>query len=271
MKKIPWKWGDPSRHNTLDDFPALANFLKERWNILWENDFTIPAPINLPRYTEEKIAEIRAVFPSISPEKIDFSTAARLRVAVGKSYHDILRIHTDDKLLVPDFVFCPSTREELDYFVKKASQNKIRLSPFGGGTNVVGALTIQDRETLNCRVDLRNFNALIELDETHMTATFQSGILGPDLESALNEKGYTMGHFPQSFEYTTLGGWVATRSAGQESSYYGKIEDMVERISVVTPVGIIRTNPYTHDASGINLKTLFIGSEGTLGIIAEVT
>ena len=124
---------------------------------------------------------------------------------------------------------------------------------------------------IKCTVDLRKFKRLLHIDEQHLQATFETGILGPELEKILNDKGYTLGHFPQSFEYSTLGGWIVTRGAGQESTYYGKIEDLTEHIKVATPVGTLESNPFTHDASGINVLPFFVGSEGTLGIVTEVT
>ncbi|HNI33264.1 MAG TPA: FAD-binding oxidoreductase, partial [Chitinophagales bacterium] len=140
--------------------------------------------------------------------------------------------------------------------------------------NVVGALSLDNlsgKSDIKCTLDLRKYKKLIQIDEEHLTATFEAGIFGPELEKILQAKGYTLGHFPQSFEYSTLGGWIVTRGAGQESTYYGKIEDLVEHIKVATPIGTLESNTFSHDASGINVLPLFVGSEGTLGVVTEIS
>ena len=112
-------------------------------------------------------------------------------------------------------------------------------------------------------------NKLLDIDTVSETATFEAGIYGPELEKILNQKGFTLGHFPQSFEFSTLGGWIATRSAGQESGLYGKIEDMVLGIKTICPSGTIEHTDFPRHASGIDFHHLFVGSEGTLGVISE--
>lgn len=271
MNKDWWKWGNPVESKHLNDYPTARTFLENRWKITLKEDFKPPNRFNIDTLSEKTIKNIKSIFPSIAQEKISFNVDDRLQVALGKSYYDSIRICKNDHIIAPDFVFSPATKEEIEYFIEQASKNNIKVVPFGGGSNVVGALTLEKEEGLKCSINLKNLDQLINIDEAHRTATFQAGIFGPDLEDILNKKGYTLGHFPQSFEYSTLGGWVVTRSAGQESSYYGKIEDLIERLCVVTPIGTLYSNEYSHDASGINLLSLFVGSEGILGIVTEVT
>ncbi|MCB9032864.1 MAG: FAD-binding oxidoreductase [Chitinophagales bacterium] len=271
MNKDWWKWGNLEESKHINDYPKAKQYLEEFWQTSFREEFKPPTKFNLAQLSDKKTEEIKNIFASIPQKKMSFKDSDRLKVALGKSYYDVIRICKNDNIIAPDFVFYPTTKQEIEYIVQQCNDNNIKIIPFGGGSNVVGALTQTNKTTLTCCINLQHFNKMIAFDEDHFTATFQAGILGPDLEDELNEKGFTLGHFPQSFEYSTLGGWVVTRGAGQESSYYGKIEDLVEQLCVVTPTGTLYTNDYSHDASGINLMPLFVGSEGTLGIVTEVT
>jgi alkyldihydroxyacetonephosphate synthase len=274
MNRDWWKWGDPKEAKHINEYPKLKSFLETRWSTTLKEEFIPPAKFDIPAVAEKKKEQIKDIFATISPKKISFKDDDRLQVALGKSYYDVIRICQGKGFFVPDLVISPTSHEEIQYILTEASFNNIQIIPFGGGSNVVGALSLdklQKSPEIKCTINLRNYNKLIRLDETHHTATFEAGILGPELEKILNARGFTLGHFPQSFEYSTLGGWVVTRSAGQESSYYGKIEDLVEHLTVATPVGTLHSNEFTHDAAGINLLNLFVGSEGTLGIVTEVT
>lgn len=274
MQRDWWKWGDPKEVKHINDYPKLKEMVEERWKTHLREDFFPPKKFNLPILSEKKKDSIKDVFASLSPKKISFSEEDRLFVSLGKSYYDVIRIFNGGGFISPDVVLTPTTHEEIQYILTQASENNVQIIPFGGGTNVVGALSLDNlagQTDIKCTVDLRKFKRLLHIDEQHLQATFETGILGPELEKILNDKGYTLGHFPQSFEYSTLGGWIVTRGAGQESTYYGKIEDLTEHIKVATPVGTLESNPFTHDASGINVLPFFVGSEGTLGIVTEVT
>ena len=274
MQRDWWKWGDPKEVKHINDYPKLKEMVEERWKTHLREDFFPPKKFNLPILSEKKKDSIKDVFASLSPKKISFSEEDRLFVSLGKSYYDVIRIFNGGGFISPDVVLTPTTHEEIQYILTQASENNVQIIPFGGGTNVVGALSLDNlagQTDIKCTVDLRKFKRLLHIAEQHLQATFETGILGPELEKILNDKGYTLGHFPQSFEYSTLGGWIVTRGAGQESTYYGKIEDLTEHIKVATPVGTLESNPFTHDASGINVLPFFVGSEGTLGIVTEVT
>ncbi|RLC80009.1 MAG: FAD-binding oxidoreductase, partial [Chloroflexi bacterium] len=162
---------------------------------------------------------------------------------------------------------------EIRTLMEFAIRRKVALIPFGGGTTVVGGVEAVTPEGFagSVCVDMRRLNRLLALDKHSGTATFEAGIRGPELEAILNKEGFTLGHFPQSFEFSSLGGWIATRSAGQKSTGYGKIEDMVLSLRVCTPQGLIETRTVPASASGPSLKEILIGSEGVYGIITQAT
>jgi len=269
-----WKWGDPKASQQIGEYPKLKAEVEERWKVSIKEDFYPTVKFQPKPITEKEENTIRDIFATIPSTDISFKEEDRLAVALGKSYYDIIRIFKDSDVVLPDVVISPNSHDEIQYVLTQAVENNIYIIPFGGGTNVVGALSLDNLSldtTIVCTLDLRKYNELIEIDETNMLATFQAGILGPKLEGILNKQGYTLGHFPQSFEFSTLGGWLVTRSAGQESTYFGKIENLVESIKVATPVGTIKSNSFSRDASGINVLPFFVGSEGTLGVVSEVT
>jgi alkyldihydroxyacetonephosphate synthase len=155
--------------------------------------------------------------------------------------------------------------------VETAVRYGVRLIPFGGGSNIAGCLEPTERsEHMVVSIDMRRMDRMLELDAESETALFEAGVLGPRLEEQLNREGFTLGHFPDSFLFSTLGGWVATRSAGMQSDRYGKIEDMVLALRMVTPSGIVETRAVPKASNGIDVNHLCIGSEGTLGIITRV-
>lgn len=188
----------------------------------------------------------------------------------GKSYRDLVRIRRGQIPHPPDAVVHPRTPEEVRRLLALAADEGVAIVPFGGGTTVVGGVEgPSERAWLS--MDLKGLATLVDLDRVTGTATFQAGILGPDLERILRSHGLTLGHFPQSFEFSTLGGWVATRSAGQASTYYGKIESMVQALRVELPDGTFRSRRVPASAAGPDLRELMVGSEGFLGVLSEVT
>jgi alkyldihydroxyacetonephosphate synthase len=274
MNKDWWKWGNNNEFRHLSEYPKMKKMLEDRWEISLKEDFVPVKNFPVVEISDKKKEEIKDIFATIPSKKLSFKAADRLSMAIGKSYFDALRVLKYDNIVLPDAILSPTTHDEVDYILLKASEHNVIITPFGGGTNVVGSLTndnLRNKSAIRITINLREMSKLIAINGAEMTATFQSGILGPVLEKALNEKGYTLGHFPQSFEYSTLGGWIVTRSAGQASTMYGKIEDLVESLKVATPAGTIHTPNFTHDAVGINIMPLFFGSEGTLGIVTEAT
>jgi alkyldihydroxyacetonephosphate synthase len=150
-----------------------------------------------------------------------------------------------------------------------ASEQAINLIPYGGGTSVVGHINPKSKEKPTLTIDLTSYNKLLSIDKTSHLATIEAGIRGPQLERQLRSAGFTLGHFPQSFEYSTLGGWIATRSTGQQSYYYGRIEENFAGGHIESPAGPIEINPFPASAAGPDLRHFFLGSEGRFGIITR--
>ena len=168
---------------------------------------------------------------------------------------------------LPSVVISPKNSEEIQGILKYANEYKVQITPFGGGSGVLGgAIPIEGGAILN----LQRMNKFISLDETSLVAEFEAGIIGANLERELNHRGYSSGNIPQSLYCSTLGGWIATRAVGQFSTKYGKIEDMVLGMEVVLPDGnLLNIKPIPRRSTGPSLKDLFLGSEGTLGIVTK--
>ncbi len=269
-----WGWGYEEVRYPLEKRPYFLPFLEEKLGVKPQMVLSVPYPeeIELPpsRLGPEIKEEISRI---VGEENWSASHRERLFHALGKSYTDLLRIRLRQVDSAPDAVVFPGSEEEIVELVDLATRYRLAIVPFGGGTTVVGGVSPLAPEGFSGTIclDLRRMKRLLHLDEVSRTATFEAGIMGPDLEKALNERGFTLGHFPQSFEFSALGGWIATRSAGQKSTGYGKIEDMVISLRVVTPVGILETLPVPASASGPSLKELLVGSEGIYGIITRAT
>ncbi len=201
------------------------------------------------------------------------SSFERIAHALGKSFPDLLRLRFGEIEVVPDAVVYPPDEGAVSTVLRIAAEANLAVIPFGGGTSVVGGVTPRPRpdQTGVLALDTTRLNALVHFDSEARTVTFQAGIDGPGIERALAQHGYTLGHFPQSFEYSTLGGWIAARSCGQESDFYGGIEDLLVSVRLVTPEGVVRTLPVPRSATGPDLNELVLGSEGVFGVIVEAT
>jgi alkyldihydroxyacetonephosphate synthase len=194
--------------------------------------------------------------------------ALRLLRAHGKSYPDMIKMRAGRPGDVPDAVVSPHNRTELQEVLTFCSEHAIAVVPFGGGTSVVGGLAaIKDGFDACISLDLSFLAGLEALDETSGLATFLPGTRGPAAEAALKEHGFTLGHYPQSFEYGSIGGFVATRSAGQSSSGYGRIDHNVIGLAATTPTGRLDIPAIPGTAAGPDLRQLLTGSEGTLGVL----
>ncbi len=192
--------------------------------------------------------------------------------ARGRSYHDLLRLRAGDFSAVPDAVVYPRSTEEVLNILDVANARGIAVVPYGGGTSVVGGVTADKGPHAGVvTVDLSGMNRIIDIDMTAHTATAEAGIYGPALEKALEVKGATLGHHPQSFEFSTLGGWIAHRGAGQGSGGYGRAEDWLVSLKLATPRGLLATGDTPSSSAGPQLKDLVLGSEGTFGIVTEAT
>ncbi|HWA01952.1 MAG TPA: FAD-binding oxidoreductase [Rhizomicrobium sp.] len=192
--------------------------------------------------------------------------------ALGRSYHDLLRLRSGDIPMAPDAVLYPRGTEEVLALLAFASERGIAIVPYGGGTSVVGGVNARHGPFHTVlTLDLSGMNRVIRIDGAACVATVEGGIYGPALETALNAKGLTLGHFPQSFEFSTLGGWIAHRGAGQASDRYGSAKDWLIGARLATPRGLLDTGTFPASSAGPQLKDLVLGSEGIFGIVADAT
>jgi alkyldihydroxyacetonephosphate synthase len=209
---------------------------------------------------------------AVGAEQVTDAREARIAHSVGRSYPDLVRIRSGDASSAPDAVVLPASAEQVAAVLAACSEHRVAVIPFGGGTSVVGGVEpVRDGMAAAISLDLTRLASTAEVDTTSLTARLDAGLLGPEAERRLREQGVTLGHFPQSFEYSTVGGWVATRSAGQASTGYGRIDELVEGVRCVTPAGELGTRAAPASAAGPNLRELVVGSEGMLGVICEAT
>jgi alkyldihydroxyacetonephosphate synthase len=254
-----------------------------RWNGWGDEGTTYPLPESAHRFLATKVGEgssipdatfdqtLRSVPPSqLTPfSHLSLDPADRLYHARGQSLPDWVALRHGRIEAFPDGVAYPSSHEDVRDLFAYAKRSGSRLIPFGGGTSVVGHINPRPIDRPVLTIDLSRLNRLIDLDITSQLATFEAGVGGPDLEHQLNERGYTLGHFPQSWELSTLGGWIATRSSGQQSYHYGRIEELLAGGHVETPQGPIDLPPLPASAAGPDLRHLVLGSEGRYGIITR--
>lgn len=193
----------------------------------------------------------------------------RLRHACGQSLPDWIFLHSGKIPQFPDGVAYPTSDTEIRELFEFARLHDLVLIPYGGGTSVVRHINPPASGAPALTVDLSRLNQLLDLDEISQLATFAAGVNGPEIESQLGKRGFTLGHYPQSFEYSTLGGWIATRSSGQQSYYYGRIEDIFKGGHLETPQGPLDLPPFPASAAGPDLKHLVLGSEGRFGFISR--
>jgi alkyldihydroxyacetonephosphate synthase len=193
----------------------------------------------------------------------------RLLHARGQSFPDWIELRSGHLHTIPDGVSYPITNQDVTILMQYAQQSGISIIPYGGGTSVVGHIDPIASNTPILTIDMSRMNRLSDLDDGSMMATFGAGVTGPDLEAQLRAHGFTLGHFPQSFEYSTLGGWIATRSTGQQSLRYGRIEKMFAGGRVETPLGELILPAFPASAAGTDLREIVLGSEGRLGILTH--
>ncbi len=226
-----------------------------------------PAPSKLGA---ETLAALRA---ACGEDAVRTGAYERLTHAAGKSLPDLLRLRRGEVGPVPEAVLYPADEGAVAAVLRVARDARLAVVPFGGGSSVVGGVAplAAPDQTGALSLDTTHLDRLLRVDLESGTASFQAGIDGPALEAALAEHDLTLGHFPQSFEHSTLGGWIATRSAGQQSDGYGSIEDLTVALRMVTPEGVVRSLEVPHAAIGPDLNELVLGSEGAFGVIVEAT
>ncbi|MEV4332740.1 FAD-binding oxidoreductase [Streptomyces sp. NPDC049597] len=195
---------------------------------------------------------------------------SRIRHTRGKSTPDLLRIRAGETDDTPAAVVLPGSHDQVLAVLRACAGHGLSAVPFGGGTSVVGGLAPEAKRPF-VALDLRRLDGLVALDEVSRTATVQPGLRGPQCEALLNERGWTLGHFPQSYEWATVGGFAAARSSGQASAGYGRFDEMVLGLTLATPEGTLETGRAPRSAAGPDLRQLVLGSEGAFGVITAVT
>lgn len=273
------KWGDPKEFKHPN--PRLYALMKKTFNMT-DEDFKTPQKTGLEQVkydikgalTEAQINTFKEIVGAENVKEDDYS---RLQIAYGKTMVDLMRLREGIVENVPDLVLHPRSKEDIEKIVKFCNEELIPVYVYGGGSSVTkGVECVKGGVSLDMRVHM---NKVVRFNEINQTITVEAGMSGPQLEKILNDakklfgakRAYTCGHFPQSFEYSCVGGWVVTRGAGQNSTYFGKIEDMVICQEYVTPVGNITTEEFPAAATGPSIDEIMMGSEGAYGILTNVT
>lgn len=275
-----FKWGDPAQIKAPKE--TLYKMLKETFGLtddafraysedLGFDEVKFDIPVGL---SEEHLTALRGI---AGAEFVRTDDYARLSVAYGKTMYDLMRLRNKIIQNIPDAVVYPDSREQIEQIVAYCAKHKIPLYVYGGGSSVTrGVECMKGGVSLDMRL---RFNKVIRFNEVDQTITVEAGMSGPALEQALNDapklfgasRAYTCGHFPQSFEHSSVGGWVVTRGAGQNSTYYGCISDIVLGQEYATPIGKIKTDCYPRKATGPDLGQIMMGGEGAFGVLTHVT
>jgi alkyldihydroxyacetonephosphate synthase len=249
---------------------AEQDFVLGRYRAKFARDGFETVPV--PRLEDLQLRAARVTPPSSISSFCTSDRYDRVAHAYGKSYPDYVRAMLGDYDCAPDVVAYPRNEAEIAAVMDWAGSASACLTPFGGGSSVCGGVEPRvdgTRYKSAITIDLRHLDKVLEIDQTSRAALIEGGTYGPSLETQLKPHGVTLRHFPQSFEYSTLGGWIATRSGGHFASLYTHIDDFVESLRVVTPRGMLETRRLPGSGAGPSPDRMLIGSEGTLGIISR--
>src|SRR5579875_782149 len=261
-------WGDPDQATSLTEaqLAMVRDLLKATPMAAVDRDTVRLRPSTL---TDADRAALEAV---VGADYLSTADSDRLPRAGGKSTLDLLRRRSAAEQDAPDAIVLPGADDEVLRMLGVCAERGIAVVPFGGGTSVVGGLDpVRARFHAVVSLDLRRFDRLESLDDESSEAVLGAGLAGPDAERLLAERGFELGHYPQSFPFATIGGFAATRSSGQDSAGYGRFDEMVRGLRVVTPIGTVEVGgPAPKTAAGPDLRQLFLGSEGVLGVITAV-
>jgi alkyldihydroxyacetonephosphate synthase len=265
-----WGWGDPRHPPGL---PAHAlEFLRENIGLHAKPRAPVAlGHVQLPasELTGEAAAALREI---VGTANVRDDHTERVLHAAGKGYPDLVRLRAGQPEGAPDAVVYPSSHEQLRALLALCAESSLAVVPFGGGTSVVGGVApLRGSHRSVLALDMSRMASLLALDEQSATVSVQAGMRAPALERELSARGLTLGHFPQSFEYVSLGGCAATRSAGQASTGYGAIDKLVLGLRLAAPTTDITLPALPASAAGPGLRQLLVGSEGTLGVISELS
>ncbi|SHJ10034.1 alkyldihydroxyacetonephosphate synthase [Tessaracoccus bendigoensis DSM 12906] len=267
-----WGWGEEGKAYRHEDKPKFAPFVKKMVGV----DITLPVKPIRPFSSLEVPAsqlsdELRGKLNTVVGGKyVQTDDETRVVHAYGKGVRDLIRVRNGKLGRVPDVVVYPGTQREVELLLAAALEADAVVIPFGGGSNIVASLEAEPGETRQVvSVNMGRLNKLLEIDEESGLAHIEAGVLGPDMEDQLNARGWTMGHHPDSFVWSTLGGWIATRSSGMQSDKYGDIADICRGLTMVMPGQVLTLRPLPSSSSGPSVREMVLGSEGRLGIITS--
>jgi alkyldihydroxyacetonephosphate synthase len=260
-----WGWGYEGEGLPPGEIDALARVVAARFGLgdLRAADPPDVSELDLRRPRVEAPASI-AGFCSTDPRD-------RAEHTLGKSFHDLVRGLRRDYANPPDLVAYPRDEAEVGAVLEWAADAHVAAIPYGGGSSVAGGIEpdVGDGYPGAISVDLRRLGRVLDVDRTSRAALIEGGTLGPALEDQLRPHGLTLRHFPQSFEMSSLGGWIATRAGGHFATLHTHIDEFVESLRVCTPGGVVETRRLPGDGAGVSADRLFIGSEGALGVITR--
>lgn len=260
------RWGDPAHAGPLAEsaFALVDTFIGTRETPAVDAvDVRLSAPLD-----GALVAELAGI---VGADHVTTDHEARLARTRGKSTPDLLKLRAGDGTDSPDAVVRPGTHDEVVALIDWAVAKHVAVVPFGGGTSVVGGLAAR-RDGFNgvISLDLKRFDKLLEVDRDSMTVVLEPGLRGPAAEALLAAEGLTLGHFPQSFQYASIGGFAVTRSSGQSSAGYGRFDSLVVGLTVATPQGTLQLGNSPANAAGPDLRELVMGSEGAFGVVTAV-
>ena len=269
-----WGWGEETVSFTHEDKPELAPFLQCHLAIDVEQDSSRPVGFDELRIPDSGVPSSLwlALERAVGGEWVSTGGLDRVVHARGKSLRDLVCHRRGELARLPDVVVRPADEPQVVAVVQAAIDGDAVVIPFGGGTNISGSLEAPASESRPViSVDLSRLDRVLEIDEISGLARVQAGVFGPDLERQCNARGWTVGHFPDSFTHSTLGGWIATRSSGMQSDKYGDVADLTRGLRAVTPAGMLVIRPVPSTSTGPSVREMMLGSEGRLGIISEAT
>ena len=264
-KRKFWGWGYSDELLTAEEEKSIDSRIAKTFQL--DEIDTLP----IPKVEDIDLPKSALSIPSTLKTVLSDDKEERLNHTYGKSFPDAARSLLKDFSSPPDLVAFPNSEEELVSVMDWCDEMNIAVIPYGGGSSVCGGVETQVGDSYSgvISLDLRNLNEVLEIDRESRSARIQAGILGPDLEASLKKENLTMRHYPQSFEFSTLGGWIATRSGGHYATLYTHIDDFVESTRMVTPSGVLESRRLPGSGAGPSPDRLTIGSEGIFGVITE--
>ncbi len=269
-----WGWGWEDHARPVEGSPVLWRYLQARLKLAPAPLRPVP-PIDRVRIPPSLLSpdELAELERFVGEGNVSAEHRDRVSHALGRGYKDLLRLRSGTLYRAPDAILYPEDAAAVGAVLEFAVRRRYAIVPFGGGTSVVGGVEALADGTYaaTLTLDLRRMNRVTAIDEGSGLAVAEPGIRGPLLEEALAAKGLTLGHFPQSWEFSTLGGWAATRAAGGLSNRYGRIDDLVVGLRLVAPARSLEVRALPGRDHGPDLLQLVLGSEGTLGVITEAT